>query len=542
VRWYSPRAGGRRRKLLLSIRDCHGGTNQTKTKIVHNIFFDRCIMPLWEGIEDASATPEPIWFARTKKSDPWKPLRKIDCRKLNDPDHITKGRVVIEGGRATAFLSEKLIKYNFYNAPDRELCSAVWFETVPGGAPRPIFCRSDSDQIEALYQTALRAFSSLSGDKDFVASVLKTEVLLSSSSAEADSSNSIQFAAFVSQNASTKSLSIKKRPTPKQLLSFTDSSVLLQRGYDSYTVEGEAEEVALGPVRHLIFVVHGIGEAMWSKEDVNMPDSIEELNCTRAAMHKRQIEIWKKECARAEKEKCSAPAPPNRIELLPIQWYHRIHSSSGSLKKTLNCVTLNSIPALRAIANDVVFDVLMYLTPEFCQEVLECVAAQICDLFSKFKDIHEHFASSGGKCSLIGHSLGSVIVWDLLSFLKAEKESKASKSSSTWIPEYLCGACPSSSSANLLSNGDNSYMPVIKTKMTNILPFEPHFTCFLGSPLGLFLTLRGANAVFEQLSTKSSGIVGDDEGISQHISPFTLPSGAVYNIFHPSDPVGKYYV
>jgi hypothetical protein len=85
-------------------------------------------------------------------------------------------------------------------------------------------------------------------------------------------------------------------------------------------------------------------------------------------------------------------------------------------------------------------------------------------------------------------------------------------------------------------------MPVIKTKMTNILPFEPHFTCFLGSPLGLFLTLRGANAVFEQLNTLPSGIVGDDEGISQHISPFTLPSGAVYNIFHPSDPVGKYYV
>lgn len=495
-------------------------------------------MPLWEGIEDASAMPEPIWFSRTKPTDPWKPLRKVDCRKLNDPDHCSKDRVVIEGGRATAFLSEKVIKYNFYNAPDRELCSAVWFETVSGAMPRPISCR-DADHIEALYQTALRAFSSLSGDKDFVDSVLKSEVLLSSSITDPEPTNSTQFAAFVSYSASTKTLSIKKRPTPKQILSFTDSSVMLQRGYVSYTVEGEAEEVALGPVRHLIFVVHGIGEALWSKEEVNMPDSIEELNWTRAAMHKRQIEIWKKECARAEKEKIPAPAPPNRIELLPIQWYHRIHSSSGSLKKTLNCVTLNSIPALRAIANDVVFDVLMYLTPELCQEVLECVASQICDLFSKFKDIHEHFASSGGKCSLIGHSLGSVIVWDLLSFLKAEKEKRRSEPPSSWIPDYICGSCAPSTPPNFLSQADNNYMPTIKSKMTNILPFEPHFTCFLGSPLGLFLTLRGANTVFERLRESSSNSIGDDEDPSHEVSSFTLPSGAVYNIFHPSDPVGK---
>jgi len=493
-------------------------------------------MPLWEGIEDASATPEPIWFSRTKPND-WKPLRKVDCRKLNDPDQCKEGRVVIEGGRATANLSEKVIKYNFYNAPDRELCAATWYETAAGALPRPIRCKEDCDHIEALYQTALRAFSSLSGDKEFVASVLKEEVMLSSTGTATESAN-ISYAAFVQYNAVSKVVAIKKRPTPKQILSFTDSSILLQRGYVDYTVEGEAEEVALGPVRHLIFVVHGIGEALWSKEGITMPDSIEELNYTRAAMHKRQIEIWKKECARCEKEKSAYPPPPNRIELLPIQWYHRIHSSSGSLKKSLNSVTLNSIPALRAIANDVVFDVLMYLTPEFCKEVLECVTEQICDLYSKFKEIHKHFVSFGGKCSLIGHSLGSVIVWDLLSFLKIKQEKDSAHSSPFCISESICGF-GSPSQKIFLSLSDSSFMPRLKKEMLKTLPFEPHFSCFLGSPLGLFLTLRGANDVFEKLRTEASGVNSNNDDLTFETSPFTLPSGAIYNIFHPSDPVGK---
>jgi hypothetical protein len=41
-------------------------------------------MPNWEGIEDAATMLPRIWLTRAKDSDVWKPLRKIDCKALNE--------------------------------------------------------------------------------------------------------------------------------------------------------------------------------------------------------------------------------------------------------------------------------------------------------------------------------------------------------------------------------------------------------------------------------------------------------------------------
>jgi len=85
--------------------------------------------------------------------------------------------------------------------------------------------------------------------------------------------------------------------------------------------------------------------------------------------------------------------------------------------------------------------------------------------------------------------------------------------------------------------------PTILSKVSATIPFVPKFTFFLGSPLGLFLTLRGARPIFDELRKKQEGehpqdsCGGDDMPFQQPTSPFRLPSRAVYNIFHPSDPV-----
>lgn len=41
-------------------------------------------MPNWEGIEDAATMLPRIWLTRSKDGDVWKPLRKIDCKALNE--------------------------------------------------------------------------------------------------------------------------------------------------------------------------------------------------------------------------------------------------------------------------------------------------------------------------------------------------------------------------------------------------------------------------------------------------------------------------
>lgn len=89
------------------------------------------------------------------------------------------------------------------------------------------------------------------------------------------------------------------------------------------------------------------------------------------------------------------PRAPNRIELIPVEWYNKIHSKSSTLKNHLLSTTLPTIPKLRKIANDVVFDILMYMTPEFCEKVLNCVTNQIVDLYNGFQLIHPYFAENG---------------------------------------------------------------------------------------------------------------------------------------------------
>ena len=98
----------------------------------------------------------------------------------------------------------------------------------------------------------------------------------------------------------------------------------------------------------------------------------------------------------------------------------------------------------------------------------------------------------GGEVTLIGHSLGSVIVWDLLALSQGAGYT-------SWGPTLPHGA-----------KKEDDIPP---------LPFVPENTFLLGSPLGLFLTLRGSH--FE---------------MSQHPS-FKLPTSTLFNIFHPADPV-----
>ena len=70
-----------------------------------------------------------------------------------------------------------------------------------------------------------------------------------------------------------------------------------------------------------------------------------------------------------------------RSQFIPIAWYDKVRSPNHSLVTSLTAVTLSSIPSLRAIANDVIFDVLMYLTPEYCEAILQCVTTQIIELY-----------------------------------------------------------------------------------------------------------------------------------------------------------------
>ncbi|KAL7553448.1 hypothetical protein ACHAWF_016730, partial [Thalassiosira exigua] len=186
--------------------------------------------------------------------------------------------------------------------------------------------------------------------------------------------------------------------------------------------------------------------------------------------------------------------------------------------------------------------------------------------------VNPHFIASGGKFSIIGHSLGSVIAWDILSILKDSVDKNMAKGtrkdpiridvldSPVKAPSLATlenGATDTPMGYRALAKGEandskhGTWGPCLPKKMLQTIPFVPDLTIFLGSPIGLFLALRGAHPVFDEMravaeAARASLIPCDNDeaepppvfDVSPIIcSPFSLPTGSLYNIFHPSDPV-----
>lgn len=201
----------------------------------------------------------------------------------------TESTVIIDGGRATANKEAGTIERNFHRAPIRELRSAVWFiRKDPNNKDKetnlePIWQEDDTELIETFYQTVVEATSSFGQGID---SLLSQAVELGDKSK----------VMVVKTGGGGNILSLRKRPP-----GFLAGSLDLQRGYGAYEVEGEKNELMLGPLKHLMFVVHGIGESLWSREDSSVFGLIEEVDRMRISTQKRQIEEWKRNCEKAQK-------------------------------------------------------------------------------------------------------------------------------------------------------------------------------------------------------------------------------------------------
>lgn len=206
----------------------------------------------------------------------------MDCQELNNYNSEPSAHVLIEGGRATADPLNGVIRFNFYNSPKRQLVPATWFVKEEKSSKEFILVPIPLDEatlIEEFYQRALTCTT------DDISAILLEEVMLADE----------KYKVTVS-NVGNNNWQMKKKPR-----GWFGTTHDLQRGYGDYEIEGEEEEAALGPVRHLIFVVHGIGEALWSRHDVKVAGLIDSLNTTRLAIQRKQIAEWKKGCEKAKK-------------------------------------------------------------------------------------------------------------------------------------------------------------------------------------------------------------------------------------------------
>ncbi|KAM9858984.1 triacylglycerol hydrolase DDHD2 [Aulostomus maculatus] len=170
----------------------------------------------------------------------------------------------------------------------------------------------------------------------------------------------------------------------------------VKRGVDNISVEipdGEPEKVD-----HLVFMVHGIGPAC----DLRFRSIIQCVNDFRNA----SLSLLASHYKHAQQE-----GKVGRVEFLPVNWHSALHGDATGVDEDIQRITLPSISRLRHFTNDTLLDLFFYNSPTYCQTIVDTVASEINKLHALFKRRHPEFK---GEISVVGHSLGSLILFDML--------------------------------------------------------------------------------------------------------------------------------
>lgn len=262
-------------------------------------------------------------------------------------------------------------------------------------------------------------------------------------------------------------------------------------------------------ITHLVFVVHGIGQKM---------DTGHIVRCC--------IDM------RSRVEYVKTRLFPNfehqdnqRAEFLPVEW----RSSLKLDGDTVESLTPQRLRGIRVMLNSSALDILYYTSPLYRSEITRSLEVELNRLYDMFCERHPYFEPNGGKVSIIAHSLGCVITYDIITGWNPI--TLYDQFVSSVIEDEREQAGTSSEVHNELDKAKKRVAELEKLltdihdkqhSHTSPLRFQVENLFCLGSPLGVFLALRGVRP--------------QGKGTIDHI----LPKGSckrLFNIYHPADPV-----
>jgi hypothetical protein len=123
---------------------------------------------------------------------------------------------------------------------------------------------------------------------------------------------------------------------------------------------------------------------------------------------------------------------PGRVEYLPIEWHDSFTIQSqrrllpsdapqgpAARNYNINDVSLKTVPQLRQFANDNLMDVLFFMSPEHHDVIIDMVVSEMNFVVDRFRKM----TGFKGDVSIVGHSLGSIITWDILDNQRGFRES-----------------------------------------------------------------------------------------------------------------------
>uniref|UniRef100_A0A672IC93 DDHD domain containing 2 n=1 Tax=Salarias fasciatus TaxID=181472 RepID=A0A672IC93_SALFA len=440
---------------------------------------------------------QPHWFfcRRADDSTSWLPFSRGDSDRLENACNSVQGQegdlvVAVDGERYDVHVKERKRYAVYWEQAPTEVRRCTWFYKGDKDTRFMPYPEDFSQRLEEAYMIAV-TLDEWKRKLDFPTGetvMLHNPKLI------------MQYQPIGLQDEWATSPSEQTRPRT------------VKRGVESISVEipdGEPEKVD-----HLVFMVHGIGPAC----DLRFRSIIQCVNDFRSA----SLSLLASHYKRGQQD-----GQVGRVEFLPVNWHSALHGDATGVDEDIQRITLPSISRLRHFTNDTLLDLFFYNSPTYCQTIVDTVASEINRLHSLFKRRHPEFH---GTFSVVGHSLGSLILFDLLTNQRNESETREgalchdSDLKELGIPlgprkkilNYFRRRMPSKIHVfNMVCSSPISLLQVSINYPQ--LAFHPQTFFAFGSPIGMFLTVRGL----------------------KHIDPnYSFPTcKSFYNIYHPYDPV-----
>ncbi|TPX53946.1 hypothetical protein PhCBS80983_g06098 [Powellomyces hirtus] len=315
------------------------------------------------------------------------------------------------------------------------------------------------------------------------------------------------------------------------------------------TEDYDGEEDGDRPINHLVLVIHGIGQKLG--ERVEAVNFIHDCNILRRTIKdsSQQYATAKDQLKFSKRAGLINMPDDGGVQILPVQWRQKIQfgmarrpkpaagdtdnqePDPADLETTLDDITLDGVPSIRQLVSDVVLDVLLYMSPRYRQEMIKHVTAELNRIYRLFMQRNPKF---NGKVSILGHSLGSLLAFDILCNQPGKPGEKPTVEPAT-LPSPSSKRPQEVDLTDLLhgatSADDRKVNGIMERSSIKYgdLDFDVDRLFVVGSPVGLFLLLKG-----DKIAARKPGMpvhTQEEDGIS---SPAV---NAFYNIFHPHDPV-----
>ncbi|KAI1302077.1 DDHD domain-containing protein [Xylaria venustula] len=310
--------------------------------------------------------------------------------------------------------------------------------------------------------------------------------------------------------------------------------------------QGQDGETQGREIEHLVLVTHGIGQLMSLRmESINFVHDVNMLRKTLKGVYAHSEDL---KALNSDNQ----DGPGNsKIQVLPVCWRHLLDFPKRREKKgetdlgdvteeddeypSLEDITVEGMAFARSLISDLALDVLLYQSA-YREQITEIVVRESNRIYKLFLERNPEFK---GKVHIIGHSLGSAIMFDI-----------------------LCRQKQPAGSVEPLRNPLRFWPTQERTESSKDLKdlsfdFNVEDLYCLGSPVGLFQMLKGRTIAARQQPNAApsesplSPAYMEDPFLStsnpsgQNVSAITgLPVSVsspkvaqLFNIFHPADPI-----